>query len=189
VSRIVAGAAGGRRVRTPNGQTTRPTSERVREALFSSLQAALGRIDGVRFLDLYAGSGAVGLEAVSRGASLATLVEQHAPTAALARRNAADLGLPGVEVVTAKVERFAASPARSAYDVAFLDPPYDVEDAVVWDVLQSLAEHGWLAAGAVVVVERSSRGRQPPWPPGLTGERSRKYGETTLWYGRATGPG
>jgi 16S rRNA (guanine966-N2)-methyltransferase len=92
-------------------------------------------------------------------------------------------------VVTEKVERFAASAARSVYDVAFLDPPYDVDDAVVRDVLRSLVEHGWLTAGAMVVVERSSRSRQPTWPVAISGERSRKYGETTLWYGRATGAG
>ena len=185
MSRIVAGAAGGRRIRTPRGRTTRPTSERVREALFSSLEASLGSLAEVRFLDLYAGSGAVGLEAASRGASLATLVEQHAGTAALARRNAAELRLRDVEVVTARVERFLSATPRQAYGAVYLDPPYQTADAVVSGVLRLLTERGWLAPGAAVVVERPSRGPGPRWPERLAPERSRRYGETALWYGRA----
>lgn len=187
MTRIVAGVARGRRLQTPQGRTTRPTADRVREALFSALEAALGTLQGVRFLDLYAGSGAVGLEAASRGAARATLVEQHARTAALARRNTADLGLDGVEVVTGKVERFTAERAAGAYDAVFLDPPYDLPNVEVVTVLQLLAANAWLAPGAAVVVERSSRTPELRWPAGYAADRQRTYGETLLWYGRAAG--
>jgi 16S rRNA (guanine966-N2)-methyltransferase len=186
----VAGRAGGRRIRTPRSAATRPTAERVREALFSSLQASIGSLADVRFLDLYAGSGAVGLEAVSRGAQHATLVEQHAATAALARRNATELGFSRaqLEVVTAKVERYAArpSPGGHRYGAAFLDPPYDLDTAAVVRVLDVLAANGWVSSGAVIVVERSSRSPLLSWPDAYVPERDRRYGETTLWYGRAT---
>jgi 16S rRNA (guanine966-N2)-methyltransferase len=189
VTRIVAGVARGRRLRTPTGANTRPTSERVREALFSSLESELGSLSGVRFLDLCAGSGAVGLEAVSRGAESALLVEHHGLTAGMARRNAADLGFAAVSVVTAKVERLTASPPASApYDVAFLDPPYSVGNDVVTGVLTALVQHGWLVPAALIVVERSTRSPDLSWPEGLRDERRRRYGETTLWYGHATGP-
>lgn len=187
MSRIVAGTAKGRRIATPPGRSTRPTTDRVREALFSSIEATLGSLQGVHFLELYAGSGAVSLEAMSRNAQLATLVELHPATAALARRNAVDLGFRAVEVVTGTVERFVAAQATRAYDVVFLDPPYDVANTAVADVLTQLAEHCWLADEALVVVERSSRTQPLRWPPHFEPLRSRNYGETTLWYGRATG--
>jgi 16S rRNA (guanine966-N2)-methyltransferase len=189
VTRIVAGVARGRRLRTPAGVNTRPTSELVREALFSALESQLGSLSGVRFLDLYAGSGAVGLEAVSRGAESALLVEHHGATAGIARRNVADLGFAGVSVVTAKVERLTAAPPTSpSFDVAFLDPPYSADNDVVTGVLTGLVQHGWLAAAALLVVERSTRSPGLTWPEGLGDERRRRYGETTLWYGHATGP-
>ncbi|MDQ4007393.1 MAG: 16S rRNA (guanine(966)-N(2))-methyltransferase RsmD [Actinomycetota bacterium] len=189
MTRIIAGSAGGRRLATPPGAGTRPTSDRVREAVFSALEAAVGSWAGVRFLDLYAGSGAVGLEAVSRGAAHATLVEQHRRTAGVARRNVQALGLPGVEVLVARAESLVAGPPREPhdpYDIVFLDPPYDLAEDVVTSVLARLVDQGWLAPHAVVVVERSGRGPDLAWPPGLRGDRTRRYGETAVWYGRAT---
>ena len=114
VTRIIAGSAGGRRLRTPTGQGTRPTSDRVREALFSSLGSQLGSLAGLRFLDLYAGSGAVGLEARSRGAEHVTLVERDAAAAGLIRRNSADLGFDGVTVVARGAREFAAAAPHEA---------------------------------------------------------------------------
>ena len=185
MTRIIGGDAGGRRIRTPTGESTRPTSDRVREALFSSLEATLGSVSGLRFLDLYAGSGAVGLEARSRGAGVVTCVEQDRRTAGLVRDNARALGLAGVEVVTSSVARHLVHPPRAPYDVVFLDPPYAVPtDAVVAD-LEMLRDHAWLTRGAVVVVERSSRSAPLPWPEGLEADRDRRYGETVLWYGHA----
>jgi len=186
VTRIIGGTAGGRRIKAPAGERTRPTSDRVREALFSSLDAELGSLTGLRFLDLYAGSGAVGLEARSRGAGVVTLVEQDRRTASLIQANLRVLGFTRVEVLTSSVGRLLTGPPRAPYDVVFLDPPYPLEDAAVGSDLRALVEQGWLAGGAVVVVERSARSPAPAWPDQMTATRSRKYGETTLWYGHAT---
>jgi 16S rRNA (guanine966-N2)-methyltransferase len=186
VTRIIGGSAGGRRIKAPTGHTTRPTSDRVREALFSAVDSALGSLVGLRFLDVYAGSGAVGLEARSRGAGVVTLVEHDRRTAAVIRENIRTLGFRGVDVVVAPAARVLAQPPAAPYDVVFVDPPYAVPAGDVDDDLRALVAHGWLAHEALVVVERSSRGAGPAWPAGLVGERSKKYGETTLWYGHAT---
>jgi 16S rRNA (guanine966-N2)-methyltransferase len=188
VTRIIGGTAGGRRIRTPTGESTRPTSDRVREALFSSLEATLGSLSGLRFLDLYAGSGAIGLEARSRGAGVVTCVEQDRRTAALIRDNVRTLGFAGVDVVAASVAHTLAHPPRAPYDVVFADPPYPLAAEHVDADLVALRDHGWLAEGAVVVVERGRRGDPPTWPEGLGGDRERKYGETVLWYGHAAAP-
>ena len=187
MTRIIGGDAGGRRLRTPTGAGTRPTSDRVREALFSAVDAALGSLHGLRFLDLYAGSGAVGLEARSRGAGVVTLVEQDRRTATVIRDNVRSLGFSQVEVVVSAVARLVERAPRTPYDVVFLDPPYAVPTGEVEAVLVALHEMGWLTPDALVVVERPTRGSEVPWPPGLTAVRRKKYGETTLWYGHATG--
>ena len=176
MTRIIAGEARGRRLQVPIGDVTRPTSDRAREGLFSSLQS-LGDVVGARVLDLYAGSGALGLEALSRGADSATFVEDDPSALNAIRDNIAKVNLPGAHVVPMKVEVFIAAAAEPRYDIAFLDPPYDVD---VNDVLQSLVP--WLTAGAVVAVERRTRGEEPTWPDELRPERSRRYGEATLWY-------
>ena len=185
MTRIIGGTAGGRRIRTPTGESTRPTSDRVREALFSSLEATLGSLTGLRFLDLYAGSGAIGLEARSRGAGVVTCVEQDRRTAALIRDNVRTLGLGGVDVVAASVARTLAHPPRAPYDVVFADPPYPMDNAELEQALALLVAHQWVAPGSVLVVERSARSVEPAWPEGLVRERSREYGETVLWYVRA----
>jgi 16S rRNA (guanine966-N2)-methyltransferase len=187
MARIIGGDAGGRRIRTPTGDATRPTSDRVREALFSAVDAALGSLHGLRFLDLYAGSGAVGLEARSRGAGVVTLVERDRRTAGVIRENVRALGLTQVEVLVSSVARSLERPPRAPYDVVFLDPPYAVPTDEVVAALTALCAFDWLTPEALVVVERSSRGPEIGWPAGLTGDRRRKYGETTLWYGHATG--
>lgn len=183
MSRIVAGSAGGRRLETPPGDATRPTTERVREALFSSLEARLRDWADVRVLDLYAGSGALGLEALSRGAAHATFVERDRRTADLVRRNARTLGLRDAVVVAAPAER-AVAELDGAFDVVFMDPPYGMGDDELASVQTALVEHSALADDAVVVVERSTRSGEPPWVDGLDGERHKRYGSTTLWYGR-----
>ena len=185
MTRIIAGSARGRRLRTPPGEATRPTSDRVREALFSALESELGSLSGLRFLDLYAGSGAVGLEAVSRGAEAVTSVESDRRTARLVQDNAAALGFHQVDVLAQPVARVVAQPPGAPYDVVFADPPYPLENAQVESVLTRLVANGWLVAGALLVLERSARSVEPAWPPGLNREREKKYGETVLWYVRA----
>ncbi|KQX69573.1 16S rRNA (guanine(966)-N(2))-methyltransferase RsmD [Angustibacter sp. Root456] len=185
MTRIIAGAAGGRRLQVPAGRDTRPTSDRVREALFSRLDHE-GWLDGARVLDLYAGSGALGLEAASRGAAEVVLVESARPAAATIRRNVAALGLVGVRVAEAKVERWLDRPAEARFEVVLADPPYPVTDDAVDAVLHRLVEHGWLADQALVVVERASRSHAPHWPAPLEAAGDRAYGETRLWFAERT---
>lgn len=187
MTRIIAGTVGGRRLSTPRGGATRPTSDRVREALFSAIEHELGSLAGRRFLDLYAGSGAVGLEAVSRGAGSAVLVEQDRRVGGVIRHNIATLALPTATLLSGRVERLLGSgPPQGPFDVAFLDPPYPVHNDAVVDVLRGLLDHGWLTTAALVVVERSARAPELPWPEGFSGIRSRRYGETCVWYGRVS---
>jgi 16S rRNA (guanine966-N2)-methyltransferase len=187
VTRVVAGAARGRRLAVPPGQGTRPTSDRAREALFSSLESLIGAWAGRRVLDLYAGSGAVGLEALSRGAAHATLVEADPKAVRTISANVATVAVPGAEVRQGRVERVVAAELPGpAYDVVFADPPYDLADADLAAVLAALRPS--LADDAVVAVERATRGGEWRWPDGFTGLRSRRYGEATLWYGRAARP-
>jgi len=185
VTRIIGGTAGGRRITAPPGQQTRPTTDRVREALFSSIESWCGSLQGLHVLDLYAGSGAVGLEAWSRGAGVVTLVESDRRTAQLIADNAGTLGFAKAQVVATPVASVLAAPPAAPYDVVFLDPPYPLDEDALGRDLALLAEHGWLVPGAMVVVERSSRSPEPTWPPGVEGTRSKRYGETVLWYGHA----
>ncbi len=189
MTRIIGGAARGRRLKTPTGIRTRPTSDRVREALFSALESELGTLAGARFLDLFAGSGAVGLEASSRGAAAVVLVEQDRATAALIRANARTLGLEGVTVHAAKAERVAETIAldETRFDVVFADPPYSMDPEAVAAVLSGLLGAGLVAADAVIVVERPRRGDGWVWPLGMKEMREKRYGETMLFYGQVTG--
>ena len=181
VTRIVGGTAGGRRLVMPRGRDTRPTSERTREGLFSALEAVHGTLHGRAFLDLYAGSGAVGLEAASRGSAPVLLVEHASGALAALRSNVGALQLAQVDVVADQVERVLARPAPRAFDIVFLDPPY--ADPVERD-LQLLVDNGWLADDVTVVVERATRTGAPTWPAELSEDRVRRYGDSTLWYGR-----
>jgi 16S rRNA (guanine966-N2)-methyltransferase len=188
MTRVIAGAAGGRRLTVPRGTATRPTSDRAREGLFASVLSELGSLEGKRVLDLYAGSGAVGLEALSRGAGHVLLVESDARAATVIKANVAAVGIAGATVVTDRAERLLAQPpasqrdAADRYDLVFADPPYAVTAAAVTRVLSLLAA-GWLAGEALVVVERATRSGPLDWPPGYRPAKSRGYGEATFWYG------
>ncbi|MCW2816999.1 MAG: putative methyltransferase [Nocardioides sp.] len=184
MTRIIAGAAKGRRLRTPPGEHTRPTTDRVREALFSAVESWCGSLHDLRFLDLYAGSGAVGLEAWSRGAGAVTFVESDKATAALVTANARELGFAAADVRAQRVVTALAGPPVAPYDVVFSDPPYPLSEDDLAADLRLLAD-GWLAPDAMLVVERSRRSPQPTWPAGVEAGRDKRYGETTLWYGHA----
>jgi 16S rRNA (guanine966-N2)-methyltransferase len=196
MTRIVAGFAGSLSLAVPRSGT-RPTSDRVREALFSALDAQ-DVVRGARVLDLYAGSGALGLEAASRGARSVTLVENHSGAAVLCRKNAAAIqrAAPArtaltIRVVPQSVQAFlsgagpgggsgADSTVRGTFELVFLDPPYALSDGDLAANLTALAS--LLEDHAVVVVERSSRSPEPDWGPGLESTRHKTYGDTTVWY-------
>ena len=204
MARVIAGEAGGRRLAVPAGRDTRPTSDRAREGLFATLTSMVGSLAGARVLDLYAGSGAVGLEALSRGAGHVLLVEAGARAGRVIRENIAAIGLPGAEVITDRVERvLARGPATDGgrYDIVFADPPYALADREV-SVMLSLLARGddpprppregmaggsWLAPGALVIVERATRSGPVRWPEGFVADRARRYGEATFWYGLRPG--
>ncbi|MGX7824881.1 16S rRNA (guanine(966)-N(2))-methyltransferase RsmD [Actinokineospora sp. 24-640] len=178
MTRIVAGVAGGRRLAVPP-KGTRPTADRVREALFSAVEAAID-IDGARVLDLYAGSGALGLEALSRGAALATLVESDRTAVKVLRDNAATVGLPGADIRPGKVATVLSDAPDAPYDLVFADPPYAIPDHELAAVLTALVANNWTAEGSTVVVERSRSAGAPAWPPAMAAGRSRRYGDTEL---------
>jgi 16S rRNA (guanine966-N2)-methyltransferase len=201
MTRVIAGRAGGRRLTVPGGMSTRPTSDRAREGLFATVLSETGPLNGRRVLDLYAGSGAVGLEALSRGARHALMVESDPRSVAVIRANIATVGLSGATVVPGRVERVLARPpageptgaapgagavhgpgGTARYDLVFADPPYAVSGAEVTRVLDLLAR-GWLAPDALAVVERATRSGAVDWPPGFLPGKSRRYGEATFWYG------
>ncbi len=199
MTRIIAGAAKGRTLLVPPGEGTRPTSDRAREALFSRLEHD-GWVEGSRVLDLYAGTGALGLEAASRGAAAVLLVERAQPAVRAARRNAhalAAAGATSVEVRAGPVTTVLAAGleavgAARPFDLVLADPPYDVDEVELGGVLDALTR-GWLARDALVVVERGRRSPQPRWPAVLEPLDVRRYGEAALWSARtaeaASGPG
>jgi 16S rRNA (guanine966-N2)-methyltransferase len=189
VTRIIAGTARGRRLSVPPGTRTRPTSDRAREGLFATITARHGTLRGAAVLDLYAGSGAVGLEALSRGAVPVLLVESDAAASRVIRANIAAVGLPGARLVTRRVAAvLAMGPGMGpAFDVVVADPPYAAGDDEVGAMLTALRAGGWLAPGGLVAVERATRSGPLSWPAGYAPDRSRRYGEATFWYGLAAG--
>jgi 16S rRNA (guanine966-N2)-methyltransferase len=182
MTRLISGVAGGRRLKVPRAGV-RPTGDRAREGLFNSLGSLLD-LDGARVLDLYAGSGALGLEALSRGAAEAVFVESGAGVLPVLRGNIAAVGLPGAVVLPGSVPTVVGGAPTGAFDLVFADPPYAAPLEEVLGVLGSLTGGGWLAPDAVVVVERSSREQPWEWPTPLVGVRDRRYGEALLRYGR-----
>jgi 16S rRNA (guanine966-N2)-methyltransferase len=190
MTRIISGLAGGRRIHTPPGSGTRPTSDRIREALFSRLEH-LDVVHHAKVLDLYAGSGALGLEAASRGAASVLLVESEWAAVGVIRKNIADLGLPAVSIRAETVERAlldGPSTDDERCDLVLADPPYDVTEEVLGDVLELLVTRHWLSEDAFLVVERSARSPEPRWPAGLEGAGERRYGDTKMWFADFAGP-
>ena len=186
MTRIVAGVAGGQPLASVPGSGTRPTTDRVKEALFSRLESLDALLDA-RVLDLYAGSGSLGVESASRGAASVELIEYDARAAEVCQRNASTvndvLGRKAVTVQRSKVESFLGRVTEAGvdrWDLVFLDPPYPLGEAELTSVLSELAPS--LSAEAVVVVERSSRSPEPGWPAALERFAEKKYGETRLWF-------
>lgn len=190
MSRIIAGSRGGQRIAMPPGDRARPTTDRVREALFSAIAAWAGTaaepversLGGLAFCDLYAGSGAVGLEAASRGASRVLLVERDHRTAQLSRRNAEALGL-AVEILTSSVEQVLRRSPDRPFDIVFADPPYELDTPTVGAQIELLVVNSWADRDSLIVVERSRRSPKLVWPDVAAHRWSRAYGETILCFG------
>ena len=185
--RVIAGSAKGRPLAVP-ARGARPTTDQAREAAFSVIAGWAGTaadasnaLVGRAFLDLYAGSGAVALEAASRGAEPAWAIESDKAATAVIKKNIAATGLR-VEALTRTAEAFAARPAPAPFDVVWADPPYEVPAESVDAVLASLATNGWLAAECLIVVERAKRSRPPVWPDGVEPLAEKVYGDTALHF-------
>ena len=184
MTRLISGVAGGRRLKVPRAGV-RPTGDRAREALFNSLKTLVD-LRGAAVLDLYAGTGALGLEALSRGAGTVVFVESGQGVLPVLKENLATVGIPGGRVVAGSVHTVVGGTPPARFDLVLADPPYVTPNEEVQRVLSSLAHGGWLAPEAVVVVERSSREEPFEWPTPLVGLRDRRYGEATLRYGRSS---
>ncbi|MDZ4654602.1 MAG: 16S rRNA (guanine(966)-N(2))-methyltransferase RsmD [Coriobacteriia bacterium] len=182
--RVVGGRFRGRALVAPKGDSTRPTSDRVREAVFSTLVSRFDVLDHAHVLDLFAGSGALGLEAISRGATSATFVESRRAARDALGRNIDVLGVRSITSVDPRDAFHLAGtpPAGAPFPLLFLDPPYRIEPARVRELLEDLACANCLDAGAVVVYEHRT-GVEAQWPHGFENVAQRVYGETTVSYG------
>lgn len=183
--RIVGGVAKGRTL-SPVAGPTRPTSDRAREGLFSSLLSEFGDFEGLNFLDLFAGSGAIGLEALSRGASVVHAVEKDENAGRTIRTNA-DLVKKGntlgdFHFYAMSVQKFLESPALTSYDIIYVDPPYDFPESDLYKCLMELRAGGFVRGGAVVAVERASKSSAVQWPDGFEALRERNYGQAVIYY-------
>ncbi|WP_296701780.1 16S rRNA (guanine(966)-N(2))-methyltransferase RsmD [Rothia sp. (in: high G+C Gram-positive bacteria)] len=185
MSRIISGAAGGVRLASVPGDNTRPTTDRVKESLFSKLES-YDIIRGARVLDAFGGSGALGCEALSRGAASVTLLDIYPKAVAVIRKNVAAVekamgrtGSSSTRVQQSQALTYVKS-ASGPWDLVFVDPPYAMPNEQVSELLEALTPK--LAEGAVVVVERSSRDEEPVWGEGLYCFSTRQHGETVLYY-------
>ena len=186
MTRIISGKWKSRMLRVPQA-VTRPTASRVREAIFSTLTHELGSFSDLNVLDLYAGSGALGIEAISRGAHNAVFVDNDRTAISIINSNLGGLGHVHTQVVKSNVATYIgnSSPAV-AFDLVFMDPPYSVVDTVVEDHIADLVAKNWLAQDAVLVIEREANSLIE-WPAGFDAQEPRIYGDTSVWYGRYVG--
>jgi 16S rRNA (guanine966-N2)-methyltransferase len=180
--RIIAGAARGRKIDAPQG-ATRPTSDRAREGVFSTISSLFGELHDLRVLDLYAGTGALGLEAASRGATSVDLIENDPKAVTVCRANIEKVGIPGVKVHALAVEKWLTQEVAPApYDIVLIDPPYSLANDRVEHVLELLVSQGLLSERALVSVERESKSPAFAWPAGYVAERERAYGLAIVRY-------
>jgi 16S rRNA (guanine966-N2)-methyltransferase len=183
--RVIAGMAKGRNLISPIG-ATRPTSDRAREALFSSLESEFGSLNNLSLLDLYCGSGAVGVEALSRGAAIVTAIDNDEKATNIARQNFELLekltGVGTYSVITISAGKFLDKASDIPYDIVFLDPPYELPNNEIEKNISALLSNNYLKPSSVVAIERDSKSRPLAWPTGLTEVKIRKYGAATIYY-------
>jgi len=180
--RIIAGELKGRALKVPTS-VTRPTSSRVREALFSSITHQVGDCSELNVLDLFAGSGALGFEALSRGAHRATFIESDRKACDCIQSNAEHLNVQTATIIQADAVHTVATKGSAQFDLVFIDPPYALSDDEVREVLEQLAVNMWLAIDAMVIVERSGNSKVD-WPNFFTPLNNKTYGDTSIWYGQ-----
>jgi len=187
--RIIAGLAKGRSIDAV-ASATRPTSDRAREALFSTLASEFGEFDGLNVLDLYAGTGAIALEALSRGAAIVHAVEKDDSAAKAITSNYENMRTaqcPGTfHLYSMSVHRFLQDKAAHMYHFIYIDPPYEVEDIDVIETLIQLRDGGYLDPQALIAIERNSRVKEISWPEEFEELREKKYGQATIFYGVPT---
>jgi 16S rRNA (guanine966-N2)-methyltransferase len=183
--RIIAGSGKGKRLTSPTGEGVRPTSDRAREGLFSSLESEFSSLEDLAFLDLFAGSGAVGVEALSRGAALVHAVEADTHTAGIAIKNFHLLSEPSRKhkVFQSKAARFLESEFPVKYDIIFMDPPYEISNSDIEDLLETIVVRDLLAPRGLIAIERASKGAPFTWPPSMKLEKTRSYGQGSIFYG------
>lgn len=186
--RIIAGLAKGRNLQSPS-DGVRPTSDRAREALFSTLDSEFGSMSDLHFLDLYCGSGAVSAEALSRGAAFVQAVDKDERATSVARSNHEMLaklqGVGSSSIITMAVSRFLERSAENKFDIVFMDPPYELGSDEVINSLNLLSSNGFVKPGTVVAIERDSRSKGFEWPTGYVPLKERKYGAATIYYAEA----
>ena len=181
--RIIGGLAKGKNLFSPTGKT-RPTSDRAREGLFSSLESEFGAMADLNFLDLYSGSGAVGVEALSRGANLVVSVEKHPETAEIARKNFQLVkDAPGDYLVENKDVFKYLDATNNKFDIIFIDPPYELTNESIEKLLKKILEQGLLKENGIIAVERESKSNEFRWPTPLCGSKVRSYGQGSIYYG------
>ncbi len=182
--RIIAGSSKGKTLLSPTGKT-RPTSDRAREGLFSSLDSEFGSMSELNFLDLFSGSGAVGVEALSRGAASVYSIEDHAPTSGIATKNFELVtGTSGkFTVISSTAERFVAMPHQISFDIIFMDPPYDVANEVIESILIAINANNLLKRNGIIAIERETKKAQFTWPQPFIEEKVRSYGQGSIFYG------
>lgn len=179
--RVIAGEWRGRTLTAPRGHRTRPTSDRVREAMFSTAYSLIGDLDGARVLDLYAGSGALGIEALSRGASHVTFVEDDPRAVRAIRTNLRSLDVPSSRftVHRSDVARFHSASRIEPVSLLFADPPYTIDPAEEWQVLEALGAAGSLEKGCLVVYEHGPGVEAAP-PETFALHACKRYGDTAV---------
>ena len=187
--RIIAGVAKGRTLGTVAG-ATRPTSDRAREGLFSSLLSEFGDFLGLHILDLFGGSGAIALEALSRGATLVHVVEKDSEAQKTIENNyeLVNKNKPAgkFHLYAMSAQRFVNDPPKEKYHIVYVDPPYEFSDAEVEEILSKLHTGSFLKDDAVIAVERTVKRSNFSWPAGFSAVRERNYGQATIFYGNYT---
>ena len=181
--RIIAGSGKGKRLNSPEDERVRPTSDRAREGLFSSLESEFGSLTDLYFLDLFAGSGAVGVEALSRGAEIVHAVEEE--VGELTASNFALLSDPvgQYKVFRNRADRFLESDAALRYDIIFMDPPYEMTNEEITELLQTIKDRNLIQPRGIITIERRSKSAPFTWPDGMECEKVRSYGQGSMFYG------